>query len=103
MIPMTAIVAGAATSDQLKVEFKWGAFLQNVAYGDAARDRVVEYLSHQDGSLTSVPAAGSGSPKKVRSRICRKPKLYKAFSCLYRGWLALRRPGWVLIHLMKTE
>jgi hypothetical protein len=44
LIPMTAIVAGAATSDQVKVEFKWGAFLQKVAYGDAARDRVVDGL-----------------------------------------------------------
>jgi hypothetical protein len=44
LIPMTAIVAGAATSDQVKVEFKWGAFLQQVAYGDAARDRVVDGL-----------------------------------------------------------
>jgi hypothetical protein len=41
---MTAIVGGATSSDQVEVEFKWGAYLQRVAYGDAARDRVVDGL-----------------------------------------------------------
>lgn len=43
LIPMTAILSGGPSSGQ-SVEFKWGAFLQKVAYGDAARDLVVDGL-----------------------------------------------------------
>lgn len=40
---MKAIVGGGPDSGK-KVEMTWGAFLQKVAYGDAARDRVVDDL-----------------------------------------------------------
>jgi Protein of unknown function (DUF2971) len=43
LIPMTAILSGGPSSGQ-RVEFKWGALRQKVAYGDAARDRVVDGL-----------------------------------------------------------
>jgi hypothetical protein len=41
--PMKAIVGGGLDSGQ-EIEFKWGTHLQKVAYGDAARDRVVDGL-----------------------------------------------------------
>ena len=46
VIPLTAIVTGADSSDNREVEFTWGALLQKVAYGDAERDRVVDGLIH---------------------------------------------------------
>ena len=35
LVPMTAILAGADSSQNKEIEFTWGAFLQKVAYGDA--------------------------------------------------------------------
>jgi hypothetical protein len=52
--PMTAIVGGGPDSGQ-EVEFKWPARLQKVAYGDAARDRVV------DGLIDTVQRIGETS------------------------------------------
>lgn len=43
LIPAKATLAGGPTSGQ-EVEFEWGALLQKVSYGDAARDRVVDDL-----------------------------------------------------------
>lgn len=41
LTPMKAIAAGGPDSGK-EVEMTWGAFLQKVAYGDAARDHVVD-------------------------------------------------------------
>ncbi|KEF99979.1 hypothetical protein K883_00029 [Mycobacterium sp. TKK-01-0059] len=51
---MKAIVTRGPNSVDT-VEFKWGAHLQKVAYGDAARDRVV------DGLIDSVQRIGETS------------------------------------------
>jgi hypothetical protein len=44
LVPVTAIVADPSAPAQETVELRWGAFLQKVSYGDAARDRVVDGL-----------------------------------------------------------
>ncbi|WP_322859250.1 DUF2971 domain-containing protein [Mycobacterium europaeum] len=55
--PMTAIVGGGPNSGQ-EVEFTWPARLQKVAYGDAARDHVV------DGLIDTVQRIGETSDSR---------------------------------------